>query len=568
MKRYFLFLVVLVFIASGCGKDAPRSVPSFADFYEGDVLQTLASRDIESLKWEDFDKVSIVVSEDGSRYTLIQDGEQIGKGDIAWSYNNGVHTVEFVDDAGDATDELRFTFVRNDNDHIITEVQWGQDHKEWVLVAGEDNIKGLVVDQEGVPLLAATVLINSDAGKVGEVVTDDYGYFGVNQELSGYEHVAEVNQLLVYLEGYVDQNKRVTPGGKYFIAMPEGKSGLNHGKVYGYITNANTDKPLVGMDITVTYGSGNDVVHTNSQGYYEVLIPFSEESFSVFTAGYEEENGSFSFENSSRVQVDFTLQPTGSSVSGKVKDINSLGLADADIILKNKEGVIIDRNSSNGDGTFSFQYVFDGVYQISISKPAFQFVPKYQMVAVTGADVFDIPFIGMADGKTGIGGRVLNQDDSSPVEGVVVTLGNLSATSDANGYYIMEVEDNGNQMVTLEKDGFRTRYEEIFIVDKQLSYENFTIAPPSSGISSTLYGYVYDTATNDPLVGAHVVESSGVEAYSDQNGRYSMEIKVYNEQGPQYIKVTCDQSDFATFSEFFNFTPLENTPHNIYMEPL
>lgn len=567
MKRYILFLIALVFFTLGCGKDDPRKVRSFADFYEGDVLQTLASRDTESPEWNDFETISLVVSEDGSGYTLVQDGQQIGKGDVSWRYSNGVHTVDFVDE-DETAGKLKFTFIRNDDNHIIAEVQWGEDHEEWLLVAGEDNIKGIVVNQQGVSLPEATVVINSNSEKIGEVVTDDYGYFCVNREEPGYEDLVEAQRIEVYKNGYADQNKGVGSGGQYFIAMPEGKSSLNHGKVYGYITNALTDKPLVGMDITVTYDSGNDIVPTNSQGYYEVLVPFSEKSISIIADGYEQNNGSFSFEDSSSAQVNFSLQPTGNDISGKVTDVNSFGIAGADILLKNKEGVIIARYSSNGDGTFSFQYVFEGVYQISLSKAGVQFVPKYQMVAVSGEDVTDVGFIGMAEGKTGIGGRVLNQDDSSPVEGVVVTCGNSSTTSDTNGYYIMEVDDTGNQMVSVEKDGYMTRYEEVYVSDKQLNSENFSIAPPSSGISGTLYGYVYDKITNDRLGDVHIVESKGFETYSDQDGRYIMSINAYNEEGPQYIKVTCELDGFAAFSGFFYFRPLENTPHNIYMEPL
>ncbi|MFW6326830.1 MAG: carboxypeptidase regulatory-like domain-containing protein [Bacteroidota bacterium] len=567
MNRYILFLVALMFFASGCRKDDSRSVRSFADFYEGDVLHSLASRNIESSQWIDFNNLDFVVSDDGSRYSLIQEGDQVSKGDIIWQYNNGVHQVNLVDEA-DPDNEIKFTFIRNDDYHIIAEVQWGQGHEVWLLVSGEDNIKGIVVDQEGISLPSTTVEISSNSTKIGEVIADDYGYFIFSQDMTGFEDLAGADRIVVCRDGYTDQRRVVDTGGQYFVTMTEGKSSLNHGMVYGYITNSITDKPLVGISVTVAYGSEIDVVTTNSQGYYEVLVPFSEESISVVTDGFEETDSFVSFDDSGRIQVNFPLNPTGSSVTGKVTDLNLSGVSGAEVVLKNKEGVIIDRYSSNPDGTFNFQSVFDGVYQMSISMPEYHFVPKYQMIAVSGKGISDVLFTGMADGKTGIGGRVFNQDDSSPVEGVTVICSNLSTKTDANGYYIMEIEEAGNHYITIEKEGYMTRCDKVSISENQLNYEDFSIAPPSSGVSSILYGYVYNNATNNPLDGAHVVENNGGEVFSDENGRYSTPIRVYNEEGAQYIKVTCNQENFISFSGFFSFRPFGNTPHNIYLEPL
>lgn len=96
----------------------------------------------------------------------------------------------------------------------------------------------------------------------------------------------------------------------------------------------------------------------------------------------------------------------------------------------------------------------------------------------------------------------------------------------------MEVEEAGNQIVAVEKDGFMNRYEGVYIEENQLISEFFELAPPTSGFPGMLFGYVYDKTTSKPVVGIHVVEINGVEIYSDENGRNRMMIKVYNQEAP------------------------------------
>ncbi len=569
MKRYILFLIALVFFASGCGKEDPVSVRSFADFYKGKVLQTVASRGIETNEWSGFENVTIVVSEDGKNYVLNPGEEESGKGSIIWRHKNGVHTVDFVneenvDESGDESVELGMTFIEHDENHVIAEVQWGQIEKEWLLVAGEDNLKGLVVDQEGAPLAEVIVKVSSDAGEIGEVVTDEFGYFGVNKKMPGFEDLSESNGIVLLLKGYADEKKEVAPGEYFLIKMQKGKSSLDHGKVYGYITDSETKDPLNG--VAVSYSSGNDVAYTDNQGYYEIMVPFSEKSVSVFVEGYEEKNSSVSLENSDQVQLDFSLIQAGSTVAGEIKNINSQGLEGVSVLFKNKDGVIVDSFTSDGEGGFSFKHIVDGVYLMSVSKSGMQFVPPQQLVPVTGQNISDVKFIGIAQGETGVGGKVLSKNSYKPVEGVVVTCGNASAISDVNGYYVMEVEKPGSSFVLTSKEGFMPRYQEVLITQDLLKYNNMTIAPESSGVIHTLQGYVYDDVSMEALANVEITIADGFTTTSNSTGYYAVEMMVYDESS-QFVPVTCEKSGYETYSDFISISLTGVEYRTLYLHP-
>ncbi|WP_291855675.1 carboxypeptidase regulatory-like domain-containing protein [Marinilabilia sp.] len=473
MKKYLLYVTVLVFFFSGCGKDDSEPNVALRETFKGEELQLMASRKSGNSEWTALSGISVSISEDGFFFTLNQNNGNACEGSVDWRSENGKPKAYFKGE--NDTCSFDITIIDYDSNHLVGELSWEENLQEWLLVSGTDNIKGLVVDRVGNPLLGARVVVKAFHEKIGVLETDEFGYFGFNSQTPGFENLEGANNIVVYKEGFEDGRREVSPGAQYFMVLDEGLSGLNEGIVYGYVSDADGGEPLAG--ITVSYGDGSDVVYTNSEGYYEISVPTSENSVYAYGESHEKKTNSVSVEMQTDVQVNFSLLRSGSSMTGTVLNIDAVGVGDVRVTCKDRNGAIVDTYSTTSDGAFVFEHLKDGVYLVSVSVSGMQFIPAQQLVAVLGSDVSGVMFKGIANGKTGIGGNVNHAIDGSPLGGVLVICGSSSAVTDSNGYFVMEIEGSGSMAVTVAKDGFDPRYLQVPITSGQLVYITLSLSP-------------------------------------------------------------------------------------------
>lgn len=473
MKNYLLFVTLLMFLFSGCGKDDSEVNVVLRETFKGEDLQLMAVRESGNSSWTVQSDRSVTISEDGSRFIFYENQANVSEGTVDWRKEGGKSKAFFKNDV----DSLSFniTIFSYDSEHLTGEILWEEELQEWLMVTSTGRLKGLVVDRAGNPVHGASVVVKASHEQVGVLNTDEFGFFGVNAETDGFENLQNADKIVVYKEGFSDRSRDVSPGGHYFVVMDEGDSNLGEGIVYGYATDAGSGKPLGG--IAVTYGNGSEVVYTDAEGYYELSVPALESAVYAFGEYHEKKTVNVTIAEFTDVRVDFSLTPSGYSLRGSVLDVYDDGVSGVQVLCKDKNGAIVDTYTTSSDGTFIFEHLGNEVFLVSVSVAGMQFFPAHQMVPMLGADVSGVSFTGIANGSTGIAGKITNSDSGAPLTGVLVVCGGSSTLTDSNGYFVMEVDGAGSMSVSLAKDGFEPRYLQVPINSGQVVYMTASLTP-------------------------------------------------------------------------------------------
>jgi subtilisin len=116
----------------------------------------------------------------------------------------------------------------------------------------------------------------------------------------------------------------------------------------------------------------------------------------------------------------------------------------------------------------------------------------------------------------------VEDEDEAAIEGatVVVEGTSLSATTDADGYYLLENVPAGDQEVTASADGYYAKTATVTVVEDETVSHDFTLeAIPTYTVSGTV-----TDADRSALEGATVtIEETGQSATTDSEGFYKIE---------------------------------------------
>jgi subtilisin family serine protease len=124
-----------------------------------------------------------------------------------------------------------------------------------------------------------------------------------------------------------------------------------------------------------------------------------------------------------------------------------------------------------------------------------------------------------------IAGFVFNAVTGEPIQGAVVTAveANVSAVTDENGWFQLSVEP-GTYTVMAEAEGFYPAEQQISVDENETVLISFNLIPTQPG---TIYGYVFDANTSEPIQGATIVAVGPMGAFNtttDENGYYELEV--------------------------------------------
>ena len=111
-------------------------------------------------------------------------------------------------------------------------------------------------------------------------------------------------------------------------------------------------------------------------------------------------------------------------------------------------------------------------------------------------------------------------DKTNPIQGVIVSIGEKTDTTDSEGTYIIESVTPGTHTITAQKDNYQNYSDSINVTAGQTLTHNFEMSPTSS-TSGTVKGKVTDSATSDPIVGA-IVLVGNIASTTDADGNYTL----------------------------------------------
>lgn len=118
-----------------------------------------------------------------------------------------------------------------------------------------------------------------------------------------------------------------------------------------------------------------------------------------------------------------------------------------------------------------------------------------------------------------IAGIVLNGETLQAFAGARITIKgtNRSTTSGADGRYALAAVPIGNQSVVASANGFQSDEEPVTVIADQTSTQDFFLIPQTGSI----IGFVYNTATSQPLAGAQV-KAAGISGTTGADGTFQL----------------------------------------------
>jgi Carboxypeptidase regulatory-like domain len=251
----------------------------------------------------------------------------------------------------------------------------------------------------------------------------------------------------------------------------------NGSRVAGAVLKSSDDTPLEGATVTRTYLDDTATTTTNAQGLYEFsdLMAVSY-LIEVSIEGYTSWSKVISSDASHLEYADFNLDEEGSAttgtITGLVNDATTSMQPEVPVTISTDDGMQV----VSTDGIYSLSNVENGTRTLTAVAEGYQIFTA--TVTVDGGTV--VQNISLIPGETGgegtISGIVTDSQTGDALEGVTVTSGSVSTTSDADGNYTMVVP-TGLLIVTASMTDYYDNSTEIAVGPDQTVTQNFVMSP-------------------------------------------------------------------------------------------
>jgi subtilisin family serine protease len=171
-----------------------------------------------------------------------------------------------------------------------------------------------------------------------------------------------------------------------YQAAPTGPTGV----LTGTVRDSSNNNPLTGATVNVA-GTSSRTTTTNGSGVYSLTLPIGTYSVTGIKFGYSSStvNG-LSLTDGGTTTQNLLLAPTPShSVSGHVRDTNSLAIAGASVTVLNTPLAPV---TTDGSGFYSFAAVPEGSYQVRADPPSRCLVGATSALVVGAGNVTNFDF--------------------------------------------------------------------------------------------------------------------------------------------------------------------------------
>ena len=344
------------------------------------------------------------------------------------------------------------------------------------------------------------------------------------------------------------------------------------GAITGFVYDE-TGAPL-GFPVTVKAynASSNYSTQTDASGSFTFDEVVPDSHYAVRTDIYDE-----GYQNA-EIQNIIVLQNQTTNVGELVplitlsKIFGNVGASDVSITLTDNDGTIVDVQSSNALGDFSFNFLSSGTYILQPRKDGYVFSPTRQTVSLDIYEEKEINFTAQPD-IASIAVYTL-ETDGSPVSGVSVSVINSDTTivrnaqTNTSGIAVFTELPSDTYLITPSPVNYSSEpFNSTVVLSTGDSVNvNFTLTPNSAAIS----GKIKKRLTNgslSPLFDATVEMrklSSGetFRTTSDSLGKYS-----FDNLAPAEYEVTVFKSGFTSAKDTVNLTEGNITNNDYVLEP-
>lgn len=288
------------------------------------------------------------------------------------------------------------------------------------------------------------------------------------------------------------------------------------GSIQGLIKlEEGSENSLLGIDVFI--GGSNLVSKTKENGAY-ALINVAEGTYNVTSsqAGYEKKTMQIEVKAGKASNLDFTLKK---DTNNKFSNIDATVLTETTLGNKPLEGVIVSINElgvvsvSDESGKISLSNVVKGTHKLRVYKLGYKLKIIEQKIE-DNSKTINFGNINLElENKSVLSGKIINEKDKTPIEGVKVNFGPKFVYTSVNGRFLLENIEQGEYTLEFSK-GDKTKddcskggiYEQnkkdvlvqsgkttdTFVEMKEVSCDNQIVSPiplvtipPSSNISPT-----------------------------------------------------------------------------------
>lgn len=124
--------------------------------------------------------------------------------------------------------------------------------------------------------------------------------------------------------------------------------------------------------------------------------------------------------------------------------------------------------------------------------------------------------------KGSVSGTVTDQSTGTPIEGVNVAIGELKATTDANGTYSIADVPAAEKDITATKEGYTNYTGKVLVEKGKVTQHNIVMVKADKG---TVSGTITDKLTGQAIAGVQVTVGTAV-VNSDAQGKYTVQIGI------------------------------------------
>lgn len=298
------------------------------------------------------------------------------------------------------------------------------------------------------------------------------------------------------------------PGDKAWIGIYSTRTPADTGDAGGNEANFGGYKDFVLDDLVIEKskaqkGALEELVAANSNRYE---VNYSAASWKVFSDALDAANAALDDFEAEQATVDTAkanlekaikdLEVIGITLSGKATDEAGRGLADITISVENgKDKVVSTTTDASGN------YVLPGVLfgEKTVVAESNVFATNEQKITASAEKLEETLNFTMTTETTRVEGKVTAVGE--PVEGATVTFGNKTATTDAEGNYVIDEVVTKVYTAKVAKEGYDELSKEVAVTKGEKVVANFMLAPLTKDEADYENNYDDNVKTWDNLAG-------------------------------------------------------------------
>ncbi len=324
------------------------------------------------------------------------------------------------------------------------------------------TIKGRVMDENHNGISGASVVYEYQGQESDPISTDSNGFFYF-QNLSPGIYTVKASK-----DGYdsVNQQVSVVAGEETNVEIIMSHEQNPYGNISGIVRD-DSGNPL--PNVTVT--AGNETANTDADGRYTLYeltpgsysVTFTKEGYKTVVLLAEVVSGSTTTLDAT-MPVDNT--PKTGTISGVVKDVNGVGIANAEVMFASK-GISSGSTRTDSQGRFSFQDVNPGSYRVTASKEGY-ISNSADVDVVAGQNSTCNIVLENAPPPVGEIQGTVTDEDGNPLQGVYVKLGSYTTVTSADGKYALAEIPVDDYIVYFSKQGYKSVQKSVTIDEDQV----------------------------------------------------------------------------------------------------